>query len=209
MLRFVAAVMTTSGLLLLADAGATLVWQEPVSALIALRQQSQLDSQLGAQPALAAEGELSQEELDRLARRHDRRTAKGQAWGRIDMPTLGRDYVVVEGTDEGSLRKGPGHYTETALPGQGRTVAIAGHRTTYLAPFREIDQLEEGDKITVEMPWARFTYTVEGQKIVEPTRTSVIRDVRHERLVLTACHPLYSAAQRIVVFAELEGVVPV
>jgi sortase A len=208
-LRFVAAVMATSGLLLLADAGLTLAWQEPISAVIALRQQSQLEDQLQTHRAPENQGQsLSKSELDRLAERHDRETGVGEAWGRIELPELDREYVVVEGTDEASLRKGPGHYPDTQLPGQDGTTAIAGHRTTYLAPFRTIDQLEEGDEIVVEMPWARFTYAVEDQDIVEPTQTEVTDKVGHERLVLSACHPLYSAAQRIVVFAELEDVKP-
>lgn len=209
MLRFVAAVMTVSGVLLLADAAVTLAWQEPISAVIAMRGQATLEDELEAQaPPESPAGELDPEELDRLAERHDRRTGDGEAWGRIEIPTLDRDYVVVQGTDEAPLRKGPGHYPETPLPGQGGTVAIAGHRTTYLAPFRTIDQLERGDEVVVEMPWARFTYAVERQEIVEPTATEVIRAVDDERLVLSACHPLYSAAQRIVVFAELEDVEP-
>lgn len=202
--------MSTSGILLLADAGLTLVWQEPISALIATTQQSALASELDGQPAPAtgAGQELGRAELARLAERYDERIESGEAWGRIEFPTLDREYVVVEGTDEGPLRKGPGHYPETSVPGQGDTVAIAGHRTTYLAPFRTIDQLEEGEEIVVEMPWARFTYAVEKQEIVEPTQTEVTRNVGHERLVLSACHPLYSAAQRIIVFAELRDVEP-
>lgn len=205
--------MTTSGVLLLADAGITLAWQEPVSALIALRQQSQLEDELAARAGGGrrdsdAGEELSTRELERLAERYGKRIDVGEAWGRIELPTLDRDYVVVEGTDEGPLRNGPGHYPETPSPGHGGTVAIAGHRTTYLAPFRTIDQLEEDDEIVVEMPWARFTYAVEKQEIVEPTQTEVTRTVDHERLVLSACHPLYSAAQRIIVFAELEDVEP-
>jgi sortase A len=206
--------MMTSGVLLLADAGLTLAWQEPVSAVIALVQQSELDDELEAQAATllgggerATDGELTDQELQRLAEEYEPET--GAAWGRIELPELDRDYVVVEGTDEASLRKGPGHYPETPNPGHGGTVAIAGHRTTYLAPFRTIDQLEEGDEIILEMPWARFTYAVEDQDIVEPTQTEVTDNVDHERLVLSACHPLYSAAQRIVVFAALEDVEPV
>ena len=212
MLRFLGAVMTTSGVLLLADAGVTLAWQEPVSAVLALREQSalgdELDARLDARLPALRDDELSDEELERLAERYDAEVGTGEAWGRIELPTLDRDYVVVEGTDQTSLRSGPGHYPETPLPGEGGTVAIAGHRTTYLAPFRTIDQLEPGERIVVEMPWARFTYAVEKQEIVEPSQTEVTNTVDHERLVLTACHPLYSAAQRIVVFAELEDVNP-
>ena len=125
--------------------------------------------------------------------------------GRIELPTLDRDYAVAEGTETGTLRKGPGHYPETPLPGQGGTVAIAGHRTTYGAPFRTIDQLDKGDFIVLDMPYAVLTYEVEKTQIVKPTALEVIRRVSYDRLVLSACHPLYSAAKRIIVFARLVG----
>jgi len=213
--RFVAAVMTTSGVLLLADAGVTLAWQEPISAVLALQDQAKLEDQFDEKLDAPREGnrqqggdELTDAELEKLAEDYVDEVGTGEAWGRIEMPTLDKEYVAVEGTDQATLQQGPGHYPETALPGEGRTVAIAGHRTTYLAPFRYIDQLGEGDEIVIEMPWARFTYEFEEQQIVEPSQTEVTDTVGHERLVLTACHPLYSAAQRIVVFAKLEDVKP-
>jgi len=91
------------------------------------------------------------------------------------------------------------------MPGKGGTVGVAGHRTTYLAPFRKIDKLVRGDRIVLEMPYGEFGYRVEKTRIVSPTATEVKRRVGYERLVLTACHPLYSAAQRIVVFARSES----
>src|SRR5205814_4986069 len=106
------------------------------------------------------------------------------------------------------LQKGPGHYPQTAFPGLGRTVAIAGHRTTYLAPFRHIDDLRRGDEIVLQMPYATFTYRVQTHKIVDPSALWVIRNRGYERLVLSACHPLFSAAQRLVVFSRLVGVAP-
>ncbi len=123
--------------------------------------------------------------------------------GRIRIPKIGATYVVVNGTDGASLRKGPGIYDATPFPGAPGTVAIAGHRTTYLAPFRHIDKLRPGDDVTVEMPYGRFSYAVQRTRIVDPSELSVIRRVSYDRLVLTACHPLYSAAKRIVVFARL------
>jgi sortase A len=111
---------------------------------------------------------------------------------------------VIEGTKTGDLRKGPGHYGDTPLPGQRGTVAIAGHRTTYGAPLRTIDKLRRGDPIQIEMSYGRFTYRVEKTRIVDPSEVSVKRRVAYDRLILSACHPLYSAAQRIVVFARLE-----
>jgi sortase A len=116
--------------------------------------------------------------------------------------------LFVQGTDPGSLEKGPGHYPSTALPGLGQTVAIAGHRTTYLAPFRHIDALRPGDRISLQMPYGRFVYTVEYRRIVIPSAWWVTRNVGYDRLVLSACNPLYSAAQRIVVFARLSYLRP-
>ena len=84
-------------------------------------------------------------------------------------------------------------------------MAIAGHRTTYGAPFRNVDDLGRGDLIQVEMAKGRFTYAVEKTRLVDPSEVSVKRRVGYERLILTACHPLYSAAQRIVVFARLRN----
>ena len=213
--RFVAAVMTMSGVLLLTDAGVTLAWQEPISAVLALQDQAELGDELDQKLDAPREGkkrggdELTDAELEKLAEGYREELATGEAWGRIEFPTLDKDYVAVEGTDQGTLQSGPGHYPETRLPGEGATTAIAGHRTTYLAPFRYIDQLGEGDEIVIEMPWARFTYEFEEQLIVEPAQTEVTDTVGYERLVLTACHPLYSAAQRIVIFAKLKDVEPV
>ncbi len=113
------------------------------------------------------------------------------------------NFDIVQGTDEATLEKGPGHYPATAFPGLGQTVAIAGHRTTYLAPFRNINALHTGDKIVLRMPYATFTYVVQYQKIVLPTALWVTDNVGYERLVLSACNPLYSAAQRIIIFARL------
>jgi sortase A len=184
--RFVASVLMTSGGLLIADAAITLLWQEPVSALLAQRQQAALEEKLKRPPLRV----LRKEPL------------RGDAIGKIELPALGRSYFMVEGTDTASLRKGPGHYPETPLPGERGTVAVAGHRTTYLAPFRKIDELRRGDRVVASMPYGRFLYRVERTRIVSPTALWVKRRVRHDRLILTACHPLYSAAQRIVVFAR-------
>ena len=213
LLRQLSTILIMAGLLLLADVGVTLVWQEPVSALYAEYRQDALaddlddlrEPRLGPAEARALERlPLDRDRAAFLARALKRRTEAGDPVGRIRIPEAGANDVVVEGTDGGSLRKGPGHYPETPLPGIRGTVAIAGHRTTYGAPFRDLDKLEPGDEITVEMPYGRFVYGVERTRIVEPTATWVTRRVGYDRLVLTACHPKYSAAQRIVIFARLE-----
>jgi sortase A len=116
---------------------------------------------------------------------------------------IGISTLTVEGTGTADLRQGPGHYPATSMPGAPGTVGIAGHRTTYLAPFRHIDALARGDRIELRMPYGTFAYSVAGTKIVSPRDVGVLRHRSGDWLVLTACHPLYSAAQRIVVSARL------
>jgi sortase A len=212
LLRQISTILILAGLMLLFDVGLTLVWQEPVSALYAKYRQDALADDLDAlsHPDLGAAEVRALERLpldrDRaafLARALKRRTNTGDAIGRIRIPEIGVNKVVVEGTDGGSLRKGPGHYPETPLPGIRGTVAIAGHRTTYGAPFRDLDAVDRGDEVSVQMPYGLFVYRVEKTQIVEPTALWVTKRVGHDRLVLTACHPKYSAAQRIAVFARL------
>jgi len=185
-LRFVASVLTVSGVLLIADAGATLAWQEPISYVTSLIRQGALENALADAPQRVRDG----------------KPLPGDAIGKITLPTLDKSYLVVEGTDTGDLRKGPGHYDDTPLPGKSGTVGIAGHRTTHGAPFRNIDKLSQGDEVIVDTVDGRFIYEVEMQKIVAPTELSVKDRVGYDRLILSACHPLYSAAQRIVVFAR-------
>jgi sortase A len=186
MAHFAASVMMVSGVLLIADAGLTLIWQEPVSAFVAERQQVKLEEALASPPP-------------RVIRREP---LPGDALGKISIPSIGVSEYVVEGTDTENLRKGPGHYPETPLPGSRGTVAIAGHRTTYGAPFRKLDELEPGKRIELEMPHGTFVYRVQRTEVVEPNALWITNRKPYDRLVLSACHPLYSAAQRIVTFAR-------
>jgi sortase A len=215
-LRFVASVLITSGLLMLVDAALTVTWQEPVSAFFAQQEQNALNEEL-TRDAPQVERDLQavapirdvRKRLRRLAALAHGRARTGHAIGTIRIPRLDRHYAVVQGTDTDSLRKGPGHYPDTSFPGEGGTVAIAGHRTTYLAPFRTIDKLKAGDAIVLDMPYGTFSYAVEKTDIVDPSQTSVTDPVPGaERLVLSACHPLYSASQRIIVFARLKSESP-
>lgn len=215
LLRDLSAVLIISGLLLLADAAVTLLWQEPVTAVIALIERASVNQQylsyrtaplsrIEQRTLTALPGQSRR--IAYLARRERRELQDGDAVGRITIPRIGTNFLVVQGTDAVSLEKGPGHYPGTALPGMGQTVAIAGHRTTYLAPFRHIDALRPGDRIVLRMPYGRFIYAVQYRRIVLPTAWWVVHDVGYDRLVLSACNPLFSAAQRIVVFARLEYV---
>jgi sortase A len=213
-LRFLASVMIVSGVLMLADAGVTLAWQEPISAYRAARDQDRLERELDASTGAAKrDRELTASIRDvrrrvaRLAELSKRRAGSGDALGRIELPSLDRHYVFVQGTGTDVLRKGPGHYPATSFPGETGTVAIAGHRTTYGAPFRTIDKLRRGDRIVLRMTYGRFEYRVEKTQIVDNDATWITRRVKGpERLVLSACHPLYSASQRVVAFARLVNV---
>jgi sortase A len=211
-LRALSTVLIISGSLMLVDAGLTLAWQEPISAIYAKIQQKRLAKDLDklehAAPSPLERQALKSLADDRrrmafLARALKRKAKTGAAVGRIHIPKIGATYVIVNGTDTASLRKGPGIYEQTPFPGAPGTTGIAGHRTTYLAPFRHIDRLKKGDSIKVEMPYGTFTYEVEKRRIVPPTEVSIVKRVSYDRLVLSACHPLYSAAKRIVVFARL------
>jgi sortase A len=212
-LRILSTVLIVAGVLLLADGAATLLWQEPVSSLYARIQQHRLEDEL-AELERSGPPPVERRVLARLpdperrlrfaARAALRRLHEGDPVGRLRAPAIGLDAIVVHGTGAADLRKGPGHYPGSTLPGARGTVAIAGHRTTYGAPFRRVDDLDAGDPIELDVPYGRFTYRVERTRIVAPTATWVTRRVAYDRLVLTACHPLYSASERIVVFARLD-----
>jgi sortase A len=217
LIRDISSVLIISGLLLMLDAGVTLLWQEPVTAVIGTIQRGEIDKRflsLHTTPLSPVDMhalvsvKTQKDRISYLARREARQVSTGDAVGHIVIPKIDASYDVVQGTDASSLEKGPGHYPSTSLPGLGQTVAIAGHRTTYLAPFRHIDELKPGDRIVLTMPYARFTYLVQYHRIVLPTALWVTNNVGYDRLVLSACNPLYSAAQRIIVFAKLAGVEP-
>ncbi|HEU4701026.1 MAG TPA: class E sortase [Conexibacter sp.] len=214
-LRTISTVLIVAGVLMIADAGITLAWQEPVSALLARIEQNKLSGELDrieqrgptpVQQRVLRALESQRRRIEFLAREARRTARAGDPIGRIAIPAIGADFVVVQGTDAATLRKGPGHYPSTTFPGLPGTVAIAGHRTTYLAPFRRVDDLKRGDRLVLTMPYGRFTYRVQRTQIVDPSALWVTRDLGYQRLVLSACHPLYSAAQRIIVFARLARV---
>jgi sortase A len=217
LIRDISSVLIISGVLLVLDAAVTLLWQEPVTAVIGTIQRSHIDkrflsfrttplSPMDVHALVSVK--TDDKRISYLARREEHQVTAGDAIGRIGISKIGANFDIVQGTDASSLEKGPGHYPATSLPGLGQTVAIAGHRTTYLAPFRRIDALTPGDRIVLTMPYARFTYVVQYHRVVLPTALWVTRNVGYDRLVLSACNPLYSAAQRIIVFAKLSQVVP-
>jgi sortase A len=220
--RRVAILMAVVGTLLLAEAAVTLAWKEPLTAYLAARTQDDLGKQLddlGKQSVTLAAAEQrslaairdtdarTKKRMSLLAARLDESVTEGEALGRIQIDRIGIDFVFVQGTDGASLRKGPGHYHgDTVLPGQGGVVGIAGHRTTYEAPFREISSLKTGDEMTLRMPYGVFTYEVTGHRIVPADYGQAFSTAEAgsgDRLVLSACHPLYSSDERILIDAKL------
>jgi sortase A len=217
----IAVVMLVVGVLLLAEALVTVLWKEPFTGYLAAQAQDDLGNQLDHrtvgldatdQRSLATIHDAqarSRERMSLLARHLDDQVTEGQALGRIQIGKIGIDFVFVQGTEGASLRKGPGHYQGvTKLPGQGGVIGIAGHRTTYEAPFRNVDELKAGDHITLRMPYGRFTYEVTGHRIVPSGfkgafDPATVGTGSGERLVLSACHPLYSATERILVDSKL------
>jgi sortase A len=212
--RITGALLIGAGLLTLAWAVVVWRWQDPFTALYTHWEQGRLARQLAGEEQsytpsaprsnLAAERHSIADEAARL-----RRSARpGQAIGRIVIGRIGLDMVLVDGTDEGSLQKGPGLDRRTAMPGENRLVYIAGHRTTYLAPFSAIDDIRPGDSIRLEMPYATFVYRTVTHRIVPAEDLAVLRSPHHEQLELQACHPRFFATHRYVVYARLAAVEP-
>lgn len=153
-------------------------------------------------------------ELRHLARVFARQLEPGDPVGRLRIPRIGLDAVVQQGStgaagldpaaDRALLRNGPVHYGLTPLPGAGEPFAVAGHRTTYGAPFSRLDGLRRGDRITVETPYALLVYKVAKLTTVRPDDVGVLRD-RGYALVLTTCTPRYSASHRLIVWGRLES----
>jgi sortase A len=219
---------TTAAVLVAIELTITLAWQEPFSYLSAQRAQAGLERELDlklagtglgeppidvgfaaeiaevdARAEMRAERREERRRLERRSRAYAASLETGEAVGRIRMPAISAKSAFVEGTEPEELTVGPGHFADTALPGQGRTTAIAGHRTTFGAPFGRIDELTRGDEIIIELPYGSFTYEVARERVVKPNDYWVTRDTGRDRLVLTTCHPEYSATERLVVVAHL------
>ena len=133
---------------------------------------------------------------------------EGQPFARLKVPRLGLNILAVNGTEGGTLAKGPGRYTGSFLPGEGELIYVAGHRTTYGAPFAHIDRMRPGDRATLELPYATFEYVATRHVIVEGDDLSVLRSNHHELLALQACHPRFFASQRYIVYMKLVRVTP-
>jgi sortase A len=143
-------------------------------------------------------------QLAKAARDFQRRLREGKPMGRLVIQRMGLNVMFVQGTSWAhDLSKGPGHYERTSVPGLGKVTAIAGHRTTFGAPFRKIDHLRNGDSIIVKVPYGTFIYRVLRHQVVKSSDWSIIREHGFDEVVLSACHPLYNASHRWVVFGRL------
>jgi sortase A len=188
-------------------------WQDPFTALYTKYQQHRLTDQYAATArdfdAARLEGAslaAARRQLAAEARRYRSHARRGDAIGRIRIPRLGLNMLLVEGTDDASLRKGPGRDERSYMPGENRLVYIAGHRTTYLAPFARIERLRHGDLVTIEVPYGTFRYRITRQRIVASSDLSVLRSPQHEQLELQACHPRFFASHRYIAYGRLAKV---
>ena len=217
--RIAGSVLVLAGVLTLVWALVVWRWQDPFTALYTHWQQRGLAADLRREidayrpvrplgPAVASDAAAERRAVAADAARFRRTAQVGEAIGRIRIPRLGLNMVVVDGTDNASLKHGPGRDPRTYMPGQNRLVYIAGHRTTYLAPFSHIDSIRSGDAITLAMPYATFVYRAVRHRIVPATDLSVLRSPRHELLELQACHPRFFATHRYIVYARLVTVQP-
>jgi sortase A len=213
--RILGTVLAIAGALTLLWAVLVWQWMDPFTAAYTKWKQHQLSAEYDQRAAAfgapsAAGASLAAERLAiaHAARGYRLDTGRGDPIGRIRIPRLGLDMVVLDGTDHETLKQGPGRYLGSFMPGENRLVYVAGHRTTYLAPFSHIDELRKGDRITIEVPYGTFTYRISGHRIVAADDVGVLRSPRHELLILQACHPRFFASHRYLQYAQLLRVEP-
>jgi sortase A len=193
-------------------------WQDPFTAIYAKYQQHKLatsfshrfaDYTAPAPPKTAGAPALDERaRIAAAARSYRLSLHEGEPVGRLVVPRLGLKSIVVNGTGHDDLTKGPGRELHTFMPGEGELVYVAGHRTTYLAPFAKIDKLRAGDPITFELPYATFHYEVTRHVIVKADEIDVLESHHKELIALQACHPRFFATHRYIAYAKLVRVEP-
>jgi len=191
-------------------------WADPFTALYTHFEQSRLSSQykkrdesfrptvrVNVRDPAAAAAAIAKE-----ARAYRASLHVGDAIGRLQIGRIGLNMVVVQGTDDATLKKGPGHYLTTTLPGEGGLIYVAGHRTTYLAPFSHINDIRNGDFMTFSVPYGTFSYRAFRHYVVTADDLSVLKNHGREILRLQACHPRFFATHRYIVDARLVSFKP-
>jgi sortase A len=215
--RIVGTAMVVAGTGLLVWVIVVWRWQDPFTALYTHWKQHQLAGRYHRlyadyRPLPLQQGTASLAAVERAiareARLYRREARRGQAIGRINVPRLGLNMILVNGTDHDSLTKGPGRDPRTYMPGQGQLIYIAGHRTTYLAPFAHIEKLRRGDFVLLEVPYATFRYRISKHRIVAADDLSVLRTHGREVVELQACHPRFFASHRYIAYGSLVRVEP-
>jgi sortase A len=217
LVRILGTAMAVGGVALLVWVAIVWRWQDPFTALYTHWKQHQLaqsyEHRFAAyRPATLSRGTVSlaatRRTIAREARAYRLHSDQGQAIGRIRVPRLHLNMVLVNGTDHGSLMKGPGRDLRTFMPGEGQLIYIAGHRTTYLAPFAHIDVLRTGDFVTLEVPYATFRYRIFRHVIVPGDDLAVLKSHDREVVALQACHPRFFASHRYIAYGRLVRVEP-
>jgi sortase A len=213
-IRLLGTLLAVAGALTLLWALLVWQWQDPFTGLYTKWKQRQLASQYVKRtqsfaPAISGDTQAAEREsIAREAKRYRKSSRRGEVIGRLRVPRMGVNMLLVNGTDHDTLKKGPGRDQRTFMPGENRLIYIAGHRTTYLAPFSHIDRLRSGDRITIQVPYGTFIYAVTRHRIVKSTDLSVLRSPRHEVVELQACHPRFFASHRYIAYARLLRVEP-
>jgi sortase A len=205
------------GLGVLAWAATVYLWKDPFTTAYTAYEQRRLETSLdrtfenwqpeprpakSGTPTTSPVAHRPHDDVRREARRYRLATEEGDAIAKLKVPRLHLDAVIVDGTSSADLRRGPGRHLESFMPGERKLVYIAGHRTTYGAPFGDIDKLRPGDRIFLELPYASLEYRVTSHRIVDDNDLSVLESGRREELVLQACHPRFFASERYLVYAR-------
>lgn len=215
--RLLGTLLLVAGVLVLAWVVVVWRWEDPFTAIQTYFSQKHLrtayversatfERRLPTKPA--ADPTAAWKEARVAAAAYAKTLDTGAPVGRLKIGRLGLQIYVVQGTDHESLKKGPGHYLDSALPGQGRLIYIAGHRTTYLAPFAHIDDIRNGDYMTLEVPYGTFEYRAVRHYVVPADDLAVLRNSGREILRLQACHPRFFATHRYIVDADLVAFTP-
>jgi sortase A len=216
-LRIAGTVLAVAGALVLIWVVVVWRWQDPFTALYTHWKQHQLSASYNRRfaaytpsPKLRSEASVAAQMrvIAGEARRYRLESKRGQAIGRIVVHRLGLNMVLVNGTDDSTLKKGPGRDLRTYMPGEGQLIYIAGHRTTYLAPFAHIDAVRQGDLVTLEVPYGTFRYRIFRHRIVDSHDLSVLRSHGREVVALQACHPRFFATNRYIAYGRLTRIEP-
>lgn len=216
-LRGTGILLALAGSLVLLWALAVWQWQDPITLVLNKRAQSELASEYAVrvereQPRLRprplTKKEAPAPSQAALAAAYRKRTEQGEPIGRLTVPRMDLSIMVVYGTETDTLKKGPGLHESTGFPGQKFLTYVAGHRTTYGAPFSDIDKLQPGDRITFEVPYGTYRYQVVGHRIVQDDQIEVLKGRGREELALQACWPRFFASHRYIAYAKLVGVDP-